>query len=160
MKIEEKKNKNLDIEWKVVIPSSSINGKLNEKYSEISKNLKLPGFRPGKVPDNIIKKRFSKSVVSEVIDTVINENLQEAFIKKKIRPSVQPSVKIDNYEEGNDLTLNVSIQKMPDLKEIDLKKISIEKSNLQIRDEDIKNTLDDLAKRHERFISGRCCTNL
>ena len=90
MKIEEKKNKNLDIEWKVVIPSSSINGKLNEKYSEISKNLKLPGFRPGKVPDNIIKKRFSKSVVSEVIDTVINENLQEAFIKKKIRPSVQP----------------------------------------------------------------------
>ena len=142
----------LDIEWKVVIPSSSINGKLNEKYSEISKNLKLPGFRPGKVPDNIIKKRFSKSVVSEVIDTVINENLQEAFIKKKIRPSVQPSVKIDNYEEGNDLTLNVSIQKMPDLKEIDLKKISIEKSNLQIRDEDIKNTLDDLAKRHERFI--------
>ena len=152
MKIEEKKNKNLDIEWKVVIPSSSINGKLNEKYSEISKNLKLPGFRPGKVPDNIIKKRFSKSVVSEVIDTVINENLQEAFIKKKIRPSVQPSVRIDNYEEGNDLTLNVSIQKMPDLNEINLKKISIEKSNLQIRDEDIKNTLDDLAKRHERFI--------
>ena len=95
---------------------------------------------------------LSKSVVSEVIDKVINENLQEAFIKKKIRPSVQPSVKIDNYEEGNDLILNVSIQKMPDLKEIDLKKISIEKSNLQIRDEDIKNTLNDLAKKHERFI--------
>ena len=152
MKIEETKNKNLDIEWKVVIPSSSINGKLNKKYSDIGKNLNLPGFRPGKVPENIIKKRFSNSVVSEVIDVVINENLQEAFIKRKIRPSVQPSVKIDNYEEGNDLTLNVSIQKMPDLKEIDLKKISIEKSNLQIRDEDIKNTLNDLAKRHERFI--------
>ena len=51
MKIEEKKNKGLDLEWKVIIPSSSINLKLDEKYKDLAKNVKIPGFRPGKVPE-------------------------------------------------------------------------------------------------------------
>ena len=121
MKIEEKKNKGLDLEWKVIIPSSSINSKLDEKYKDLAKNVKIPGFRPGKVPVNIIKKRFSQSVISEILDTVINENLRNAFLDKKIRPSVQPSVDIEKYEEGKDLTLNVKIQKMPEVKDFDLK---------------------------------------
>lgn len=151
MKIEEKKNKGLDLEWKVIIPSSSINSKLDEKYKDLAKNVKIPGFRPGKVPVNIIKKRFSQSVISEILDTVINENLRNAFLDKKIRPSVQPSVDIEKYEEGKDLTLNVKIQKMPEVKDFDLKTISLEKSNLNIREEDINNTLNDIAKKHERF---------
>ena len=151
MKIEEKKNKGLDLEWKVLIPSSFINSKLDEKYKDLAKNVKIPGFRPGKVPVNIIKKRFSQSVISEILDTVINENLRNAFLDKKIRPSVQPSVDIEKYEEGKDLTLNVKIQKMPEVKDFDLKTISLEKSNLNIREEDINNTLNDIAKKHERF---------
>ena len=71
--------------------------------------------------------------------------------KKKIRPSVQPSVNIDKYEEGNDLVLKVLIQKMPEVKDIDLKTISLEKSNLEILNEDVNNTLNDIAKKHERF---------
>ena len=152
MKIEEKKNKGLDLEWKVIIPSSSINLKLDEKYKDLAKNVKIPGFRPGKVPVNIIKKRFSQSVISEILDTVINENLRNAFLDKKIRPSVQPSVDIEKYEEGKDLTLNVKIQKMPEVKDFDLKTISLEKSNLNIREKDINNTLNDIAKKHERFV--------
>ena len=151
MKIEEKKNKGLDLEWKVIIPSSSINSKLDAKYKDLAKNVKIPGFRPGKVPVNIIKKRFSQSVISEILDTVINENLRNAFLDKKIRPSVQPSVDIEKYEEGKDLTLNVKIQKMPEVKDFDLKTISLEKSNLNIKEEDINNTLNDIAKKHERF---------
>ena len=151
MKIEEKKNKGLDLEWKVIIPSSSINSKLDEKYKDLAKNVKIPGFRPGKVPVNIIKKRFSQSVISEILDTVINENLRNAFLDKKIRPSVQPSVDIEKYEEGKDLSLNVKIQKMPEVKDFDLKTISLEKSNLNIKEEDINNTLNDIAKKHERF---------
>ena len=149
--MKKKKNKGLDLEWKVIIPSSSINSKLDEKYKDLSKNVKIPGFRPGKVPVSIIKKRFSQSVISEILDTVINENLRNAFLDKKIRPSVQPSVDIEKYEEGKDLTLNVKIQKMPEVKDFDLKTISLEKSNLNIKEEDINNTLNDIAKKHERF---------
>ena len=151
MKIDEKKNKGLDLEWNVTIPSSLINPRLEEKYSNLGKNLKIPGFRQGKVPINIIKKRFSQSVISETLDTIINDNLRKVFFEKKIKPSVQPSVNIEKYEEGEDLILKVIIQKMPDVKDFDLKSISLEKSTLNIREEDINNTLNDITKKHERF---------
>ena len=150
-KIEEIKNKGLDIEWNVTIPADKINVILDKKYQELSQNIKIPGFRPGKVPIAIIKKRYSKSVMSEILDNLINDNLREVLLEKKIRPSVQPTVNVKSYEEGKDLSLNVIIQKMPDLKEINLDEIKIEKSTLQVSDSDIQNTLNDIAKKHERF---------
>ncbi|MAI29617.1 MAG: trigger factor [Rickettsiales bacterium] len=151
-KIEEIKNKGLDIEWNMTIPADKINVILNKKYQELSQNIKVPGFRPGKVPIAIIKKRYSKSVMSEILDNLINDNLREVLLEKKIRPSVQPTVNVKSYEEGKDLSLNVLIQKMPDIKKIDLSEIKIEKSILQVSDADIQNTLDDIAKNHERFL--------
>ena len=151
-KIEEIKNKGLDIEWNMTIPAEKINVILDKKYQELSQNINIPGFRPGKVPIAIIKKRYSKSVMSEILDNLINDNLREVFLEKKIRPSVQPTVNVKSYEEGKDLSLNVIIQKMPDIELIDLSEIKIEKSSLEVSDSDIKNTLDDIAKKHERFL--------
>ena len=150
-KIEEIKNKGLDIEWNMTIPADKINVILDKKYQELSQNIKIPGFRPGKVPIAIVKKRYSKSVMSEILDNLINDNLREVLLEKKIRPSVQPTVNVKSYEEGKDLSLNVVIQKMPDIKKIDLSEFKIEKSLLQVSDADIQNTLDDIAKKHERF---------
>ena len=151
-KIDEIKNKGLDIEWDMTIPAVKINVILDKKYQELSKKIKIPGFRPGKVPIAIIKKRYSKSVMSEILDNLINDNLREVLLEKKIRPSVQPTVNVKSYEEGKDLSLNVIIQKMPDIEQIDLSEIKIEKSSLEVSDSDIKNTLDDIAKKHERFL--------
>ena len=136
MKIDELKNKGLDIEWKLTIPSEKVNNVLNQKYQDLKKNLNLPGFRPGKVPIEVVKKRYSKTVISESMDGIINENLRDILIQKKIRPSVQPSIEVESFEEGKDLVLNVKIQKMPDLQDIDLEKIKLEKSilnGLQVR---------------------------
>ena len=152
MKIEElKQTKDLNVEWKIVIPAPEINIELSKKYSDIQKELKIPGFRPGKVPINIIKKRYSKNVLPEVTDKLINKLLNQALIEKKLKPAVQPKVDIDSYEEGMDMSVKVSFQIMPEIKDIDLKSITIEKSKLLIGEKDIKNTLEDIAKKHERF---------
>ena len=86
-KVEEIKNKGLDIEWNMTIPANEINVILEKKYKELSQNIKIPGFRPGKVPISIIKKRYSKSIMSETLDQLINDNLREVLLEKKIRPS-------------------------------------------------------------------------
>jgi len=151
-KIKEIKSKGLDIEWNMIIPADKINVILDKKYQELSQNINIPGFRPGKVPIAIIKKRYSKSVMSEILDNLINDNLREVLLEKKIRPSVQPTVNVKSYEEGKDLSVNVIIQKMPDIEQINLSEIKIEKSSLEVSDSDIKNTLDDIAKKHERFL--------
>ena len=152
MKIEElKKTKDLDVEWKVTIPAPEINNELDKKYLEIQKDIKIPGFRQGKVPLNIIKDRYSKNVLPEVTDKVINKNLTKAIIEKKLKPAVQPKVDIDKYEEGGDMSLNVSFQLMPEISDIDIKSFTVEKSKLKITEDDIKNSLEDISKKHERF---------
>lgn len=151
MKVEEIKTKGLDVEWNVTVPAVKINEKINERYLKIAGTVKLPGFRPGKVPMNIIKQRYSASILPEVLDEVVNSSLKEVVVEKKIQPSVQPKVDIKKFEEGSELVFNVSFQKMPDIKEIDLKKITVEKPVLEIEDKDIKKALTELADKHERF---------
>ena len=73
MNIKEIKNKDkLSIEWTVTIPSTFVNLELDKKYSELKNKVNLPGFRPGKVPTEIIKKRFGQKAVSDVLDKIIN----------------------------------------------------------------------------------------
>ena len=151
MKVEEIKTKGLDVEWNVTVPAVKINEKINERYLKIAGTVKLPGFRPGEVPMNIIKQRYSASILPEVLDEVVNSSLKEVVVEKKIQPSVQPKVDIKKFEEGSELVFNVSFQKMPDIKEIDLKKITVEKPVLEIEDKDIKKALTELADKHERF---------
>ena len=152
MKIEElKKTKDLDVEWKVTIPAPEINIELDKKYLEIQKDIKIPGFRQGKVPLNIIKDRYSKNVLPEVTDKLINENLTKAILEKKLKPAIQPKVDIDKYEEGGDMSLNVSFQLMPEIGNIDIGSFTIERSKLKITENDIKNSLEDISKKHERF---------
>ncbi len=153
MKIEElKKTKDLNVEWNITIPSAKVDSELKKKYLELLANVKIPGFRQGKVPMELVKKRYSKSVIPDVLDKLVNESLKEAVISKEIKPSVQPEVNIKNYAEGKDLVFNVNFQIMPNIPEIDFKKIDIERSNLKISAEDIENTLKDLSKKHERFL--------
>jgi len=152
MKIEElKKTKDLNVEWKVTIAAPEINIELDKKYLEIQKDIKIPGFRQGKVPLNIIKDRYSKNVLPEITDKVINKNLTKAILEKKLKPAIQPKVDIDKYEEGGDMSLNVSFQLMPEISDIDIKSFTIERSKLKITENDIQNSLEDISKKHERF---------
>ena len=153
MKVKEIKNKDeLTIEWDVSIPSSVINNELNKKYIDIQKKVNLPGFRQGKVPLEIVKKRFGQNVVSETLDKFVNDALTQQVKEKKLKPSVQPKVEIKKYEEGQDLIFNAIFQIMPDVPDFNLKDISLEKSKLKITEKDIDNSLDEIAKKHERFI--------
>ncbi len=152
MNIKEVKNKDeLAIEWIVTIPSVRVNTELDKKYFELRNKVNLPGFRPGKVPAEIIKKRFGQNIISEVLDKIINESLTSAVKERNLKPSIQPKVDIKKFEEGKDLEFSVSFQVMPKVPDFDLKKIIVEKSKLNITKKDIDNSLSEIAKKHERF---------
>ena len=151
MRIDELKSNGLDIEWNITVPANVIKIKISEKYEKISSSIKLPGFRPGKVPLNIIKQRYSKSIMPEVLDEVVNDTLKNAVLKKKLKPSVQPKVDVKKFEEGSELIFNVSFQIMPEIEKVDLKRIIVEKPYLEIESDDLERTLKELANKHERF---------
>ncbi len=153
MKVKEIKNKDeLTVEWDISIPSTVINDELNKKFMDLQKKVNLPGFRVGKVPLTIVKKRFGQNVISETLDKFVNDALTKTVKEKKLKPSIQPKVQIKKYEEGEDLLFNAVFQIMPDVPDLDLKEISLEKSKLNITDKDIDNSISEIAKKHERFI--------
>ena len=151
MKLDVIKSKGLDVEWKITIPAEDINPKKEKEYFDLSQNIRLPGFRPGKVPLQIVKQKYSQQVTQKILDDIINTSLRKTVSEKKIQPSIQPKVKVEKYEEGGDLVFSAVFQIMPEIPEIDIKKIEIEHSQLLIDDLDTEKTLQELAKNHERF---------
>ena len=151
MKLDIIKSKGLDIEWRITVPSRDLSPKFEEEYSNLSKNVKLPGFRPGKVPLKIVKQKYAQNVTQKILDEVINFSLRKTAAEKKIQPSIQPKVKVEKYEEGGDLIFSAVFQIMPEVPDIDLKNIKVEKSELLIDEKDTDKTLQELAKNHERF---------
>ena len=104
--IENKKGLNKDI--KVFVDKKTLNNHLNEKYDEISKSVQLKGFRPGKVPKEVIKRQFGKAVFGEVLDKVLKETSSKALTDNKIKPAGQPKIDLKTFGEDKDCLLYTS----------------------------------------------------
>ena len=103
MKVTVENKKGLQKDLKVFIDKNTISGYLDEKYEEIRKDVVLKGFRPGKVPTEILKRQFGKAVYGEVIDKVLKDSTTKALEENKIKPAGQPKIDLKSFGEGKDL---------------------------------------------------------
>ena len=156
MKVENVVEKDLKREYNVVVPANDIDEKINTKLQSISKTVKVPGFRPGKVPLNIVKNKYGKDVMGEVLQDVVAETSRNALEEKKIRPAYQPKIEITKFDEGADLEYKISLEIMPDVPDLEYDKIKIKKLSADIGDKDIDELISNLAKQQPNFspISG------
>ena len=99
--VENKKRLNKDI--KVFIDKETMNSYMDKKFEEIKDSVNLKGFRPGKVPKEILKRQFGKAVFGEVLDKVLKETSTKALEEKKIKPAGQPKLDLKTYGEDKDL---------------------------------------------------------
>ena len=109
--IENKKGLNKDL--KVLIDKKTINTYMENKYEEIKKTVVLKGFRPGKVPKDVLKRQFGKAVFGEVIDKVLKETSAKALDQNKIKPAGQPKIDLKTYGEDKDLEYVISVTELP-----------------------------------------------
>ena len=107
MKIEVKSKKGLSTTLSVVVDKKIIQLKINERLSELQKEVTLKGFRPGKVPPSVIKSQFGKSIYGEVIDKVLRETSSKAISDKKLKVAGQPKIDLKQFGEGKDLKYKV-----------------------------------------------------
>ncbi len=113
MKITIENKKGLEKDIKVFVDKKTISDYLEEKYEEIKKDVVLKGFRPGKVPTEILKKKFGTSVYSEVIDKVLKDTSTKALEENKIKPVGQPKIDLKTFGEGKDLEYTISVTEFP-----------------------------------------------
>ena len=118
MKVTVENKKGLEKNIKILIDKKIISAQLNIKYEEIRKDVVLKGFRPGKVPTEILKRQFGKAVYGEVLDKVLKESTTKALDDNKIKAAGQPKIDLKNFGEGKDLEYTVTVTELP---KIDIK---------------------------------------
>ena len=107
MKVTIENKKGLEKDLKVFIDKKSISDLMDEKYEEIRKDVVIKGFRPGKVPTEILKRQFGKAVYGEVIDKLLKDTTTKALEENKIKPAGQPKIDLKSFGEGKDLELSL-----------------------------------------------------
>jgi len=149
MNVTETLTEGLKREFKVVISANDIDTKINERLSELAPTLRLPGFRPGKVPTQLVKKRFGQSVLGEVLEKSVNDSSQKTLDERGLRPALQPSIEVTSFEEGKDLEFSLTVELMPEIDPIDFSAIAIEKLVATPGDKEINEALGKLADQHK-----------
>ena len=148
--IENKKGLNKDL--KIFIDKKTINSQLEEKYEEIKKNVVLKGFRPGKVPKDVLKRQFGKAVYGEVLDKILKETTTKALDENKIKPAGQPKIDLKIFGEGKDLEYVVSVTELPRVDIKSIEDIKFDEYQVDIDSSETEKRIKELAKNQKNFI--------
>ncbi len=137
---------------KITIPAEEIGAEINDQLKTLSRNARLPGFRPGKVPMDLLRKKYAASVTQEIILRKMDESTKEAVEQESLNPLGVLSIDPVPYEPGVDLQYTVILDAFPDIPVANLEGITIDKPVCQIHDADIDKTIDRLRERHAEFV--------
>ena len=151
MKVTVENKKGLEKNIKILVDKKTISQQLDAKYDEIKKDVVLKGFRPGKVPTEILKRQFGKAVYGEVIDKVLKETTTKALEENKIKPAGQPKIDLKTFGEGKDLEYVISVTELPkiDIKMFD--KISYDEYIVKIDPKETEKRINQISKTQNNF---------
>ena len=122
--VENKKGLNKDV--KVFVDKKTMNDYMDEKYEEIKGTVNLKGFRPDKVPREVLKRQFGKAIFGEVLDKVLKETSTKALSENKIKPAGQPKIDLKTFGEGKDLEYTISVTELPNVEVGSLKDLKVD----------------------------------
>jgi len=151
MKVVIENKKGLEKDIKVLIDKKTISGYLDAKYEEIKKDVVLKGFRPGKVPTEVLKRQFGKAVYGEVIDKVLKETSTKALEDNKIKPAGQPKIDLKTFGEGKDLEYIISVTELPKIETQSFSDIKVVEYKVKIDSKEADKRIDQIAKTQNNF---------
>jgi trigger factor len=149
MQVTETNADGLKREFKVVIAADDLKEKVEGRLQELSGQVKLPGFRPGKVPIQILKQRFGPSVMGEVVERAVNDSSTQALNERGLRPAVAPKIEIVSFDEGKDLEYSMEMELLPDIEPMDFAKLELEKLKIEVPEQEVEEALERVASNQK-----------
>ena len=151
MKIEVKSKKGLRTVLSVIVDKKNIQTKMDERLKELQKEVALKGFRPGKVPPEVIKSQFGKSIYGEVVDKILRETTTKAIDEKKLKVAGQPKIDLKQFGEGKDLNYELQIDCLPSVTLKSFEKFKATNFKVKIEDKVIEEKLKEISKQNKQF---------
>jgi trigger factor len=151
MKVTVENIKGLNKDIKVFIDKKTMSNYMDEKYEEIKGTVNLKGFRPGKVPKEILKRQFGKAIFSEVLDKVLKETSTKALDENKIKPAGQPKLDLKTYGEDKELEYVLSVTELPKIDIKDIANIKFDEYTVKIDVSETDKRINEIAKNQPNF---------
>ncbi|MZR13083.1 trigger factor [Maritimibacter sp. DP07] len=153
MSVTETLNEGLKRGYKIVVPASDLDAKVNEKLAEAQPEVEMKGFRKGKVPMALLKKQFGQRLMGEAMQEAVDGAMNDHFEQTGDRPAMQPEVKMTNedWKEGDDVEVEMSYEALPEIPDIDLSDLKLEKMVVKASDEEVQEALQSLAENAQNF---------
>ena len=147
--IENKKGLNKDL--KVFVDKKTMNTHIDAKYEEIKGTINLKGFRPGKVPREVLKRQFGQAIFSEVLDKVLKDTSSKALEENKIKPAGQPKLDLKIYGEDKDLEYIISVIELPKVEIKSIENIKFDDYSVKIDQKETDKRIKEIAKNQPNF---------
>ena len=147
--VENKKGLNKDV--KVFIDKETMNSYMDKKYEEIKGTVNLKGFRPGKVPKEVLKRQFGKALFGEVLDKVLKDTSTKALKENKIKPAGQPKLDLKTYGEDKELEYILSVTELPKVDVKSIESIKFDQYSVKIDNSETDKRIKEIAKNQPSF---------
>lgn len=145
MNILETKNEGLSREFAVTVPAGDIESRIESRLAEVGRTLTLPGFRPGKVPLSILKRRYGDAVLGEILEKTVSETTDAMISERALRPVAQPKVEISSFDRGADLVFTVGVELTPDITPMDFSSLKLTRLVARPQDGEVEEALAKIA---------------
>ena len=150
MNVTETSAEGLKRELKITVPAGELEEQISRRLGELSRSIRIPGFRPGKVPLNLLRQRYGQAVRGEVLESTLQGSSAEAIREKNLRPALPPKVEIVSAAEGADLEYTMSLEVLPEMPEPEFGDLGLEKLSVEVPDEEIDRALERMAESQRK----------
>lgn len=147
MQVSVETTSNIERRMTIGVPAQEIDAAVQKRLQETARTVRLNGFRPGKVPMSVVKRRFGDSIRQEIVGEVMRDNYMKALEEQEIAPAGWPKFEPKVMEEGKDLEFVAIFEVLPEIELGDLSKVSIEKPQSEIADKDVDAMIDNLRRQ-------------
>ncbi len=151
MQTVETLNEGLKRAYRITIPAAAIDARVEGEVKKIAPQIRMPGFRPGKVPANLIRKMHGPALQQQALETAVQEGVQQLMSEKQLRPAMQPSVNLEEGGSGKDAVVSVELETLPDVGEPQTEGLKIERLTVEPSDEMLDEAVQRLMSGQKSF---------
>src|SRR5919108_3543956 len=145
MQIIETNADGLKREFKIVVPAKEVQDRIEGRLTELGRRIRLPGFRPGKVPLPLLKQRYGQSVRGEVLEQAVNDSSAKVISERGLRAAGQPQIEILSQVAEGDLEYKLAVELIPDISPVDFKTLTFERLTVDVPEKDVTDAVERAA---------------
>ncbi|TMJ20957.1 MAG: trigger factor [Alphaproteobacteria bacterium] len=151
MQTVETLNQGLKRAYRITIPKKDIDARVDGELKKVAPQIRMPGFRPGKVPPNLVRKMHGPALEQEALNSAVQDSVQKLIADQQLRPAMQPSVELEEGGPGQDAVVKVELETLPDVPEPNLAGLKLERVTVDPTDEELQAAIERMAEGQKSF---------